>query len=57
MTKEEIVQHLNAVIGALNTISVSGKANLTNLSGSISVLEAINSAIIDLDISIHSDSE
>lgn len=57
MTKEEIVQHLNAVIGALNTISVSGKANLTNLSGSISVLEAINSAIIDSDISIHSDSE
>lgn len=57
MTKEEIVQHLNAVIGALNTISVSGKANLTNLSGSISVLEAINSAIIDSDISIHSDSD
>lgn len=48
--KNEIMQKLSAVINALNSISVSGKSNLANLSGSISVLEEVaitlNDAII-----------
>lgn len=48
--KNEIMQKLSAVINALNSISVSGKNNLANLSGSISVLEEVaitlNDAII-----------
>lgn len=48
--KNEIMQKLGAVINALNSVSVSGKTNLANLSGSISVLEEIavtlNGAII-----------
>lgn len=48
--KNEIMQKLSAVINALNSISVSGKNNLANLSGSISVLEevaiALNDAIV-----------
>lgn len=39
--KEEMMQRLGAVLHALNSISVSGKQNLANLSGSISVLEEI----------------
>lgn len=39
--KNEIIQKLSAVLGALNSISVSGKNNLANLSGSISILEEI----------------
>lgn len=34
-------QKLGAVIQALNNISVSGKSNLTNLSGAIVILEEI----------------
>lgn len=39
--KEEIMQRINAVLTALNNISVNGKANLANLSGSIAVLEEV----------------
>ena len=39
--KNDILQKLSAVISALNTISVSGKTNMENLCGSISVLEDI----------------
>ena len=39
--KEKIMQELQAVVNALNTISVSGKENLGKLGGSISVLENI----------------
>lgn len=39
--KEEIMQRVNAVLTALNNISVNGKANLANLSGSIAVLEEV----------------
>lgn len=41
MDQANIMQQLYAVIGALNNITVSGKANLNNLIGSISVLETI----------------
>jgi len=44
--KNDILQKLSAVISALNSISVSGKANLENLCGSISVLEDVAKAII-----------
>lgn len=38
---EKIIQNIVAVLNALNNISVSGKQNLANLSGSISVLEDV----------------
>ena len=36
-----IIQKLGAVIAALNSITVSGKANLSALFGSIDILESI----------------
>ena len=39
--KTEIMQRLNRILGALNSISVSGKSNLANLSGSIAMLEEV----------------
>lgn len=39
--KDDIMQRLYAVLNALNTIPVSGKQNLANLSGSITVIEEI----------------
>lgn len=38
---EENIKKLSAVIAALNNVSVCGKANLSNLSGSIAVLEDV----------------
>ena len=37
--KEEIRQKLGAVVMTLNNIQVKGKANMSNMVGSISVLE------------------
>lgn len=48
--KNEIMQKLSAVINALNSISVSGKNNLANLSGSISVLEEVAITLNDVII-------
>jgi len=39
--KEEIVANLVTVVNALNSVSVSGKTNLANLSGSIAMLENV----------------
>ena len=39
--KTEIMQRLNLILGALNSISLSGKSNLANLSGSIAMLEEV----------------
>lgn len=48
--KEDIMQRLTVTLNALNSISVSGKVNLANLSGSIAMLEEVasllNSAVI-----------
>lgn len=48
--KEDIMQRLTVTLNALNSVSVSGKANLANLSGSIAILEEVasllNSAVI-----------
>ena len=43
--KAEIIQRINAVLGALNNIDVRGKANLNNLSGSIALLEEVTSML------------
>lgn len=39
--KDKLMNSISAVINALNMISVSGKDNLANLSGSIAVLEQV----------------
>lgn len=39
--KEQVMQRLVLALNALNSISVSGKTNLANLSGSIAMLEEI----------------
>lgn len=48
--KEDIMQRLTVTLNALNSVSVSGKVNLANLSGSIAMLEEVasllNSAVI-----------
>ena len=38
-TKNELIQRLNAVVKALDTVTVSGKPNLNSILGSINVLE------------------
>ena len=48
--KEDIIQRLNVTLGALNNISVSGKANLANLSGSIVMIEEIGQMLNDAEI-------
>lgn len=46
--KEDILNSLAAVLGALNSITVSGKANLSNLSGSIGLIEDVYAKIRDV---------
>lgn len=48
--KEEIMQRLAVVLNALNSISVSGKQNLANLSGSIAVIEEVSGILEGSDI-------
>lgn len=48
--KETILQNLIAVLNALNNISVSGKQNLGNLSGSIAVIEEITGMLEGADV-------
>ena len=48
--KEKIMQELQAVVNALNTISVSGKENLGKLGGSISVLENIFGVLSNAEV-------
>lgn len=48
--KDEIMQRLIAVGNALNTIPVSGKQNLANLSGSISIIEEVLNMLDGADI-------
>lgn len=43
--KDRVLQNISSVIVALNSISVSGKSNLANLSGSITVLEELYAAL------------
>lgn len=47
--KEDILQRLNLVLGALNSVTVCGKANLANLSGSIAMLEEVEKMVRGAD--------
>lgn len=48
--KDEIMQRLNAVLNALNSISVRGKIDVANLGGSIAVIEEIAMMLEHADI-------
>ena len=48
--KDEIMQRLIAAVNALNTIPVSGKQNLANLSGSINVIEEVLGMLEGADV-------
>lgn len=48
--KDEIMQRLNVILNALNNITVSGKANLANLSGSIVMLEEVGTILSGAEI-------
>ena len=48
--KDEIMQRLVAVANALNTITVSGKQNLANLSGSINIIEEVLNMLDGADV-------
>lgn len=48
--KQQLIENINAVLGALNSITVSGKANLANLVGSTNILENICSTIANMEI-------
>lgn len=50
--KNELIQKLTAVITALNNVSVNGKLNLMNMSGSISLLEDIITSLQNCDITV-----
>ena len=45
--KDEIMNRLAAVLNALNAVSVNGKQNLANLSGSIAVIEEVAAMLSD----------
>lgn len=49
--KEQIIQRLNVVLNALNSVSVNGKNNLTNLSGSIAMLEEVAAVLSNAQFS------
>lgn len=48
--KDEIMKRLVGVLNALNNITVSGKVNLANLSGSIAVIEEVAGMLEGSDI-------
>lgn len=48
--KEQVMQRLVLALNALNSVSVSGKANLANLSGSIAMLEEVTDILNGADI-------
>lgn len=48
--KDQVMQRLALVLNALDNISVRGKANLANLSGSITMLEEVAEILNDAEI-------
>ena len=48
--KDEIIQRIAVTLNALNSITVSGKTNLANLSGSITMLEEIGTMLSEAEI-------
>ena len=55
--KNDILGRLSAVLSALNSVSVCGKANLANLSGSITMLEEVAQILNDAEIAEATKSE
>ena len=52
--KDEIMNRLAAVLNALNAVSVNGKQNLANLSGSIAVIEEVAAMLGEASIEMFS---
>lgn len=52
--KDEILSKLNVVINALNNVSVHGKQNLDNLSGSIYMVSEIRRLLSSAEITTKS---
>ena len=48
--KDEVINRLVAVLNALDNISVRGKPNLANLSGSIAILEETRDILLGCEI-------
>lgn len=48
--KDEILQRLDIALSALNVVSVNGKANLANLSGSIAMIEEVYTLLKDAEV-------
>ena len=48
--KEQIMQRLTLVLNALDSVSVRGKPNLANLSGSIAMIEEIAQMLNEAEI-------
>lgn len=48
--KDQIMQRLALVLDALNSVSVRGKPNLANMSGSIAMLEEVAQMLSDVEI-------
>lgn len=55
--KDQVMQRLAFVLNALDNISVRGKANLANLSGSITMLEEVAQILNDVEIAETTKSE
>lgn len=55
--KDQVMQRLALVLNALDNISVRGKANLANLSGSITMLEEVAQILNDAEIAEATKSE
>lgn len=51
--KEELIKKLSTVIGALNNVSVNGRQNLVNLSGSIAIIEEVIIALGDSKVDVN----
>lgn len=50
--KEELIKQLLAVYNALDTVNVSGKNNLANLSGSLSIIYDIISKLSSDNVNV-----
>lgn len=48
--RDNILQRISVVLNALNNVTVSGKQNLANLSGSIAILEELHGTLNGCEI-------
>lgn len=49
--KDDVLQKIGAVLGALNSINVSGRNNVNNLAGSMNILEELAKQLAQCEIS------